>query len=131
MFFTLKNIRPQLLQLMLNHADVAPFLKLDSNISWSLFFTDFFIGDNWRYPLKAVKVMHTVALRTESSLPVSIMPPVRFNAYKVIILQNWLHIIQGCLCYHVFLSHGNIDIWHWSNKSWFSWNNVPFLVLLS
>ncbi|EOY24063.1 PREDICTED: pyruvate kinase isozyme G, chloroplastic [Theobroma cacao] len=35
-----------------------------------------------KYPIKAVKVMHTVALRTESSLPVSIMPPVRFNAYK-------------------------------------------------
>ncbi|XP_021276475.1 pyruvate kinase isozyme G, chloroplastic [Herrania umbratica] len=35
-----------------------------------------------KYPIKAVKVMHSVALRTESSLPVSIMPPVRFNAYK-------------------------------------------------
>ncbi|XWS49603.1 hypothetical protein CRYUN_Cryun12cG0017300 [Craigia yunnanensis] len=35
-----------------------------------------------KYPIKAVKVMHTVALRTESSLPVSIMPPVRFSAYK-------------------------------------------------
>ncbi|XP_022717954.1 pyruvate kinase isozyme G, chloroplastic isoform X2 [Durio zibethinus] len=35
-----------------------------------------------KYPIKAVKVMHTVALRTESSLLVSIMPPVRFNAYK-------------------------------------------------
>ncbi|XVF51931.1 hypothetical protein PTKIN_Ptkin04bG0223600 [Pterospermum kingtungense] len=35
-----------------------------------------------KYPIKAVKVMHTVALRTESSLPLSIMPPVRFSAYK-------------------------------------------------
>ncbi|XWS62109.1 hypothetical protein CRYUN_Cryun07bG0183100 [Craigia yunnanensis] len=35
-----------------------------------------------KYPIKAVKVMHTVALRTESSLPVSIMPPVRFSVYK-------------------------------------------------
>ncbi|KAK8587391.1 hypothetical protein V6N13_086377 [Hibiscus sabdariffa] len=35
-----------------------------------------------KYPIKAVKVMHTVALRTELSLPVSVMPPVRFNAHK-------------------------------------------------
>ncbi|XP_039062508.1 pyruvate kinase isozyme G, chloroplastic-like [Hibiscus syriacus] len=35
-----------------------------------------------KYPIKAVKVMHTVALRTELDLPVSCMPPVRFNAYK-------------------------------------------------
>ncbi|XVE57484.1 hypothetical protein DITRI_Ditri04bG0094500 [Diplodiscus trichospermus] len=35
-----------------------------------------------KYPIKAVKVMHTVALRTESSIPVSVMPPVRFSAYK-------------------------------------------------
>ncbi|XP_022717962.1 pyruvate kinase isozyme G, chloroplastic isoform X3 [Durio zibethinus] len=41
-----------------------------------------------KYPIKAVKVMHTVALRTESSLLVSIMPPVRFNAYKGILLQS-------------------------------------------
>ncbi|GMJ11024.1 plastidial pyruvate kinase 3 [Hibiscus trionum] len=34
------------------------------------------------YPIKAVKVMHTVALRTELSLPVSVMPPARFNAHK-------------------------------------------------
>ncbi|KAK3183073.1 hypothetical protein Dsin_030359 [Dipteronia sinensis] len=35
-----------------------------------------------KYPLKAVKVMHTVALRTESSLPVSISPPTQSTAYK-------------------------------------------------
>uniref|UniRef100_A0A5B6ZCL7 Pyruvate kinase n=1 Tax=Davidia involucrata TaxID=16924 RepID=A0A5B6ZCL7_DAVIN len=35
-----------------------------------------------KYPLKAVKVMHNVALRTESSLPVSITPPVQFTSYK-------------------------------------------------
>ncbi|XP_039045986.1 pyruvate kinase isozyme G, chloroplastic-like isoform X3 [Hibiscus syriacus] len=47
-----------------------------------------------KYPIKAVKVMHTVALRTESSLPVSVMPPVRFNAHKVIDFLDLLHIIQ-------------------------------------
>ncbi|KAK1374929.1 Pyruvate kinase [Heracleum sosnowskyi] len=36
-----------------------------------------------KFPLKAVKVMHTVALRTESSLPVSDSPAGQFNAYKV------------------------------------------------
>lgn len=36
-----------------------------------------------RYPLKAVKVMHTVALRTESSLKTSTAPPVQFGAFKV------------------------------------------------
>ncbi|KZV34541.1 pyruvate kinase isozyme G, chloroplastic-like [Dorcoceras hygrometricum] len=35
-----------------------------------------------KFPLKAVKVMHTVALRTESSLPISISPPGQFSAYK-------------------------------------------------
>ncbi|KAM7491112.1 hypothetical protein LguiA_034033 [Lonicera macranthoides] len=35
-----------------------------------------------KYPLKAVKVMHTVALRTESSLPISITPPGQSTAYK-------------------------------------------------
>ncbi|XP_044485871.1 pyruvate kinase isozyme G, chloroplastic [Mangifera indica] len=35
-----------------------------------------------KYPLKAVKVMHTVALRTESSLPISITPPTESSAYK-------------------------------------------------
>ncbi|KAH9705182.1 Plastidial pyruvate kinase 3 [Citrus sinensis] len=35
-----------------------------------------------KFPLKAVKVMHTVALRTESSLPVSITPPTQFSAHK-------------------------------------------------
>ncbi|GLU05443.1 hypothetical protein SLE2022_225440 [Rubroshorea leprosula] len=35
-----------------------------------------------KYPLKAVKVMHTVALRTESSLPVNTMPPVHSGTYK-------------------------------------------------
>ncbi|GLT34701.1 hypothetical protein SLA2020_092020 [Shorea laevis] len=35
-----------------------------------------------KYPLKAVKVMHTVALRTESSLPASTMPSVHSGAYK-------------------------------------------------
>lgn len=35
-----------------------------------------------KYPLKAVKVMHTVALRTESSLPTSIAPPSQSSAYK-------------------------------------------------
>lgn len=35
-----------------------------------------------KYPIKAVKVMHSVALRTESSLPVNVMPPVRCSAYK-------------------------------------------------
>ncbi|GAB2296481.1 hypothetical protein Dimus_030596 [Dionaea muscipula] len=36
-----------------------------------------------KYPLKAVKVMHTVALRTESSLkPTNISPPLKSAAYK-------------------------------------------------
>lgn len=35
-----------------------------------------------KYPLKAVKVMHTVALRTESSLLSSISPPSLSSAYK-------------------------------------------------
>ncbi|KAK9187695.1 hypothetical protein WN944_019093 [Citrus x changshan-huyou] len=35
-----------------------------------------------KFPLKAVKVMHTVALRTESSLPVSITPPTQLSAHK-------------------------------------------------
>ncbi|KAL4355151.1 hypothetical protein GQ457_06G037380 [Hibiscus cannabinus] len=41
-----------------------------------------------KYPIKAVKVMHTVALRTELSLPVNVMPPVRFNAHKGDHLQS-------------------------------------------
>ncbi|XP_062025996.1 pyruvate kinase isozyme G, chloroplastic [Rosa rugosa] len=35
-----------------------------------------------KYPLKAVKVMHTVALRTESSLPISTIPPIQISTYK-------------------------------------------------
>ncbi|KAF7137393.1 hypothetical protein RHSIM_Rhsim07G0124000 [Rhododendron simsii] len=35
-----------------------------------------------KYPLKAVKVMHTVALRTETSLPVGTNPPGQSTAYK-------------------------------------------------
>ena len=35
-----------------------------------------------RYPLKAVKVMHTVALRTESSLSTSTTPPSQTIPYK-------------------------------------------------
>ncbi|GMY29804.1 pyruvate kinase isozyme G, chloroplastic [Fagus crenata] len=35
-----------------------------------------------KYPLKAVKVMHTVALRTESSLSVSTIPPIQLGACK-------------------------------------------------
>jgi pyruvate kinase len=35
-----------------------------------------------KYPLKAVKVMHTVALKTESRLPTSITPLVQSTAYK-------------------------------------------------
>lgn len=35
-----------------------------------------------KYPLKAVKVMHTVALRTEASLPICTIPPLRTSAYK-------------------------------------------------
>ncbi|XP_057976686.1 pyruvate kinase isozyme G, chloroplastic isoform X2 [Malania oleifera] len=35
-----------------------------------------------KYPLKAVRVMHTVALRTESSLPVSTIPPIQSTVYK-------------------------------------------------
>lgn len=35
-----------------------------------------------KYPLKAVKVMHTVALRTELSLPISTAPPDELNTYK-------------------------------------------------
>lgn len=35
-----------------------------------------------KYPLKAVKVMHTVALRTELSLPISTAPPDQLNTYK-------------------------------------------------
>ncbi|XP_042505238.1 pyruvate kinase isozyme G, chloroplastic isoform X2 [Macadamia integrifolia] len=35
-----------------------------------------------KYPLKAVKVMHTVALRTESSLPNSTIAPIHSTAFK-------------------------------------------------
>ncbi|KAM1145482.1 hypothetical protein ACFX13_038252 [Malus domestica] len=35
-----------------------------------------------KYPLKAVKVMHTVALRTESSLPISTIPPIQLRTFK-------------------------------------------------
>ncbi|XP_062073699.1 pyruvate kinase isozyme G, chloroplastic isoform X2 [Humulus lupulus] len=35
-----------------------------------------------KYPLKAVKVMHTVALRTELSLPISTAPPNLLSTYK-------------------------------------------------
>ncbi|XP_043695806.1 pyruvate kinase isozyme G, chloroplastic isoform X2 [Telopea speciosissima] len=35
-----------------------------------------------KYPLKAVKVMHTVALRTESSLPNSTTTPIHSTAFK-------------------------------------------------
>ncbi|XP_031388953.1 pyruvate kinase isozyme G, chloroplastic isoform X2 [Punica granatum] len=35
-----------------------------------------------KYPLKAVKVMHTVALRTESSLSTSIAPPAKSSAHN-------------------------------------------------
>ncbi|XAR70603.1 Pyruvate kinase [Bertholletia excelsa] len=35
-----------------------------------------------KYPLKAVKVMHTVALRTETSLPISTSPPGQSTSYK-------------------------------------------------
>ncbi|KAF8032662.1 hypothetical protein BT93_D1551 [Corymbia citriodora subsp. variegata] len=35
-----------------------------------------------KYPLKAVKVMHSVALRTESSLKTSTTAPVQFGAFK-------------------------------------------------
>ncbi|KAK6122243.1 hypothetical protein DH2020_044017 [Rehmannia glutinosa] len=35
-----------------------------------------------KFPLKAVKVMHTVALRTESSLPITISSPGQSAAYK-------------------------------------------------
>lgn len=35
-----------------------------------------------KYPLKAVNVMHTVALRTESSLPVSTSPPGHSTVFK-------------------------------------------------
>ncbi|KAL6979835.1 pyruvate kinase [Sarracenia purpurea var. burkii] len=36
-----------------------------------------------KYPLKAVKVMHTVALRTETSIPISSNPPSQSTAYKL------------------------------------------------
>ncbi|GFZ17066.1 plastidial pyruvate kinase 3 [Actinidia rufa] len=36
-----------------------------------------------KYPLKAVKVMHTVALRTEASLPISTNPLGQSTAYKI------------------------------------------------
>ncbi|BBH02925.1 plastidial pyruvate kinase 3, partial [Prunus dulcis] len=35
-----------------------------------------------KHPLKAVKVMHTAALRTESSLPISTFPPIQLRANK-------------------------------------------------
>ncbi|ONI06128.1 hypothetical protein PRUPE_5G042500 [Prunus persica] len=35
-----------------------------------------------KHPLKAVKVMHTAALRTESSLPISTFPPIELRANK-------------------------------------------------
>ncbi|RVW50020.1 Pyruvate kinase isozyme G, chloroplastic [Vitis vinifera] len=41
-----------------------------------------------RYPLKAVKVMHTVALRTESSLSTSTTPPSQTIPYKAIGLDS-------------------------------------------
>lgn len=37
-----------------------------------------------RFPLKAVKVMHTVALRTESSMPKDAAPPNPTAAFKVL-----------------------------------------------
>ena len=44
-----------------------------------------FCDSKSRYPLKAVKVMHTVALRTESSLPISTIPPIQLRTFKVCI----------------------------------------------
>ncbi|KAK1402022.1 hypothetical protein POM88_001627 [Heracleum sosnowskyi] len=41
-----------------------------------------YLDIDFGFPLKVVKVMHTVALRTESSLPVSDSPAGQFNAYK-------------------------------------------------
>lgn len=37
-----------------------------------------------RFPLKAVKVMHTVALRTEATISCGEMPPNLGQAFKVI-----------------------------------------------
>ncbi|KAK8703196.1 hypothetical protein V6N13_021522 [Hibiscus sabdariffa] len=44
-----------------------------------------------KFPIKAVKVMHTVALRTELDLD-SVMPSVHFNAYKGVVLQS--HMVE-------------------------------------
>ena len=37
----------------------------------------------FRFPLKAVKVMHTVSLRTEATIPGGTMPPNLGQAFKV------------------------------------------------
>lgn len=43
-------------------------------------------GKNIRYPLKAVKVMHTVALRMESSLPINSTTPNPLIVHQVRII---------------------------------------------
>lgn len=56
-----------------------------SFVTWDLIisFTRYVMTHYSRYPLKAVKVMHTVALRTETSLPIGTNPPGQSTAYKV------------------------------------------------
>lgn len=59
-----------------------------------------------RFPLKAVKVMHTVALRTESSLPITFSTPGQSAIYKVCVIltvrisnQNVISVFKREFCY--------------------------------
>ncbi|PON43371.1 Pyruvate kinase [Trema orientale] len=60
-----------------------------------------------KYPLKAVKVMHTVALRTESSLPISTAPPNQLSAYKSRALDNTMlqHVLVKSHMGEMFAFH--------------------------
>lgn len=51
----------------------------------------------FRFPLKTVKVMHTVALRTESSLPKGTAPPNPTAAFKV--LHVFIPRMEGSLSF--------------------------------
>jgi len=64
-------------------------------------------NNEFRYPLKAVKVMHTVALRTESSLPFNTTAPTH-NVYKVCIERG-----GGLLILVLFLLHIQVV---WTNR---------------
>lgn len=46
------------------------------------------ISCHCRFPLKAVKVMHTVALRTEATIAGGVMPPNLGQAFKVLDIKT-------------------------------------------